>query len=153
MNFSLSLLLIRPMSLSQLLHHHQLVLLLLLLSLCWHPSRVNGYGLQTGPDKRGSTYGGALIYNPNTNLIYVTGATYGSFFQNEHHVADSTNNKNQSASLSEVNTTNAITSACFLGMVQGPNDNSMTTIPEWLFTSTFQSNPTQSISDVRERLR
>jgi hypothetical protein len=55
---------------------------------------------QTGPDV-GPTYAGGMVYDPFTNAIYVTGATYGSF--------------------SEPGVSAAPTSKCFLGIAQLPS--------------------------------
>lgn len=105
--------------------------LLVWFTFCFHASRADDYALQTGPDSRGSTYGGGFVYNPNTNLIYVTGASYGSFFQSDFSVLTNSSSP---------------TSACFFAMVKGPSDDPKV-LPQWLFASTFETSQTVTANE------
>jgi hypothetical protein len=72
------------------------------------------YGIQTVDTK--SSYAGAMEYDANNNVVYVTGSTYGSFW-------------NQKGTLTISNT-----SSCFFGILQLPSTNADSLLPpSWIY--------------------
>ena len=76
------------------------------------------YGIQT-TDTR-SSYAGAIQYNASNNIVYVTGSTYGSFW-----------NPNRTLTTSS-------TSSCFFGMLQLPTTTGDARLPpSWIYKTTL----------------
>jgi hypothetical protein len=85
------------------------VLSLLLYSTVRHATTVDAYAaFQSGPDV-GPSFAGGMAYEPELNVVYLTGATYGSLF-------DPTSKMTSPSDMS----------SCFLGIVKLPTENTDT---------------------------
>ena len=75
-------------------------------------------GFQSGPDP-GATFGGKVLYRPNSNRLYVTGASYGKFFQSTDESQSNTNAAGDVAN-------------CFLGIAELPSASNPKEPFKWL---------------------
>ncbi|CAB9526763.1 expressed unknown protein [Seminavis robusta] len=83
-------------------------------------------GFQSGPDP-GATYGGNIIYRPDSNRIYVTGASNGNYFKS----ADAVDRNSNVA---------ADTTSCFLGIADMPSADNAGTPPSWVHAQQWETS-------------
>lgn len=92
-------------------------------------------GFQSGPDP-GPSYGGSIVFRPDTNRIYITGSTYGNYFKSNNG--------------DDVNTiTTSGQSSCFLGIAElpgtGKDDGSM----KWVHSKQWESSVPEACNVIQ----
>ena len=91
-------------------------------------------GFQSGPDP-GPSYGGSIVYRPDTKRIYVTGSTYGNYFQ--------------SATLNTNNDQGSEQSSCFLGIAQFPSANNAETPMTWIHAQQWETTVPEACNAIQ----
>ena len=81
-------------------------------------------GFQSGPDP-GPSYGGSIVYRPDSGRIYVTGSTYGNYFA--------------SAALNANSNLGSEQSSCFLGIAEFPSTDNAETPMRWIHAQQWET--------------
>ena len=93
------------------------------------------FGFQSGPDP-GPSYGGSVVYRPDSHRIYVTGSTYGNYFKSVN-VADA--NSNQASQQS----------SCFLGIAEIPSADNAETPMTWIHAQQWETTAPEACNVIQ----
>ena len=83
-------------------------------------------GFQSGPDP-GATYGGSVVYSPDSGRIYVTGSTKGNYFKSPEESAATKNEVEDN-------------SCCFVGIATIPKANDASAPLTWIHSQQWDTD-------------